>query len=322
MNPPFDERRSHHRSYLSPIRRVIEYRKRNQLLQTSLIAIICMVSMLKSSSSAFIQRCSQYPLTVRTRHARHYSVFARHRNPRNPPVTSILSSLLSSESSSPAPVSNSHILTGNSIAKYNHNSNLGDSSIATVLFDLDLPEGKCIALQLIPNATTTIDSAATDSDDSSSVHASCFASVLHPDEIQYGLDRYTSLRTRTSFYLGRWALRTALHSIGSKHVSMPLLKDDAGRPVVPHGYGGSISHKEHVGVALVAAVECNTNNNTNNSTTNQRTRSGIGIDLEYCNGSRSKIARKVLTEHERQSLGQLEVSTRCTCIDADCFSTE
>jgi 4'-phosphopantetheinyl transferase EntD len=124
-------------------------------------------------------------------------------------------------------------------------------------------------------------------------------SVFHPKEIEYGLEAASH-----SFWVGRTAMKLALDFPAN-----PILKDEYGRPQLPPGICGSISHKLDRGVALIAAVE-------NTASTS------IGIDLEVTSrkGKRS-IAPRVLTEVERQSLGKIpnltveeEVLLRFRCV--------
>ena len=85
------------------------------------------------------------------------------------------------------------------------------------------------------------------------------------------------------FIAGRWALRTALQAAGWDG-SEPLLPSEQGRPGLPDGFTGSITHKD--GQALAIA---------------RRSRHGrtLGIDSEVI-GPRERlaIARKVLTDSE------------------------
>ena len=61
-------------------------------------------------------------------------------------------------------------------------------------------------------------------------------------------------RLRT-FLLGRLALRQALPSVAELSLTSPISKDEHGRPQVPPGFVGSITHKDKTGVALVAPQE-------------------------------------------------------------------
>ena len=53
------------------------------------------------------------------------------------------------------------------------------------------------------------------------------------------------------FLLGRLAIRQALPSVAELSLTSPISKDEHGRPQVPPGFLGSISHKDKTGVALV-----------------------------------------------------------------------
>ena len=138
-----------------------------------------------------------------------------------------------------------------------------------LLFDLTLPEGRCVAVN----------------DTSGAEH------FLHP--LEYADPTET-------FRLGRLALRRALpHSCTQQqHVCG---KDAYGRPILPEGFLGSISHKNGVGVALVQEYD-----------SSSRFR-GIGVDLEVRSAAKAKIASRVLTERERAELGQLEVGVMDCC---------
>jgi hypothetical protein len=169
------------------------------------------------------------------------------------------------------------------------------------LFDVRLPEGRCVGLQLHelseddPNGLTP--QAILDEDNHHWLHG-----LLHPEEVAYGIDRSCS-NARESFFLGRLAMRQAL-GFGPHHVQTTeaILKDEYGRPAVPTGFLGSISHKRGTGVALVAVDDSSAESNAGSP------RLGIGIDLEQiCSQGKSSIARKVLTKREIEDLGRIEV---------------
>ena len=157
------------------------------------------------------------------------------------------------------------------------------SSVATsyskytkTLFDLHLPEGRCVGLELPEDD----EDAALEgwSDASHWVHE-----CLHPAEVHYGQQQPRA--NRKSFLLGRLAMRASLD------LEHPCLKDEYGRPILPSSHLGSISHKGNVGVAL---------------TSPSSPMMGIGIDIERHASRRRSIAPRILTEREIQSLGQLE----------------
>jgi 4'-phosphopantetheinyl transferase EntD len=186
------------------------------------------------------------------------------------------------------------------------------------LFDIRLPEGRCVGLQLHelseddPNGLTPQAILDPDHTNTNANHH-WLRSLLHPKEVAYGLDRSCS-NARESFFLGRLAMRQAL-GFGPHHVQTTdaILKDKYGRPAVPNGFLGSISHKRGTGVALVAVDDSvSTESNTAGSP-----RLGIGIDLEQiCSQGKSSIARKVLTKREIEDLGRIEVCfTYCYWMD-------
>jgi 4'-phosphopantetheinyl transferase EntD len=203
------------------------------------------------------------------------------------------------------------------------------SDIATIAFELDLPEGKCVGLELKYNAIDAISSQKNETEYMSNLYT-IFSAILHPDELNLGQTQYTSSHTRTSFYLGRLATRYALSQLGIDAPN-PILKDKYGRPVLPLQVRGSISHKGPIGVALVSyhgqasntaqsptmaadsparesPIDVDNSSRRALDTGSDFALESIGIDLEYCTGSKSKIAPKVLTDNERQNLGCIEVS--------------
>jgi len=163
------------------------------------------------------------------------------------------------------------------------------------LFDLELPEGRCVGLKFQDIAEDSSDALTPTAiaDNNHWIH-----NLLHPEEIAYGLE-LPSDSTRQCFFLGRLAIREALRLQDIQ--STAILKDDYGRPNVPPGFLGSISHKRSVGVALVA-------NDLPKEELVDGPKLGIGIDIEDCNPSgRRNVARKVLTERELDELGRIEV---------------
>jgi 4'-phosphopantetheinyl transferase EntD len=162
------------------------------------------------------------------------------------------------------------------------------SSVPSVLFDLRVPEGRCLALQF-PNVHPD--------------HPSSLAQVhlnkqhwlrdeLHPLEIEYGLGRPPS--SQKSFWMGRLAMHRLL-----RQRECCILKDAYGRPLMPVGLYGSISHKESTAVALVSET------------------ASVGVDVETSTRRRERsIARKVLTPHEISDLGKIEVSFAFPCFVA------
>lgn len=118
-----------------------------------------------------------------------------------------------------------------------------------------LPEGWCVG---VSNDTSVCDS---------SLHSTIF---LHPDEYQWGVDNIASESSRTSYYLGRMALRLSLDALLQSESmdmdaqeklkfctqlkdeihSIAINKDSYGRPILPGIISGSISHKGGNAVGL------------------------------------------------------------------------
>ena len=164
--------------------------------------------------------------------------------------------------------------------------------------------------------------------------------ILHPAEVQFGIE-LPSENARLTFFIGRLAMRTALmlasgcstnpgdspsgdavlqcNDIGIGYedrkfggfIKLPsvskldhsILKDTHGRPQVPKGYIGSISHKKTTGVALVS----NTSEDISDSST---PKIGIGVDIEQSLPRSKNLANKILTSNELDNLGQLNEVTR------------
>lgn len=122
-----------------------------------------------------------------------------------------------------------------------------------------LPEGWCVGV-------CTDDESSTVSDDLS-LHSTI---SLHPDEYQWGLDNIASVNSRTSYYLGRMALRLSIDALlqhermdvdsqekqtfctqlNENIRSTAINKDSYGRPILPEIISGSISHKGGNAVGL------------------------------------------------------------------------
>ena len=173
-----------------------------------------------------------------------------------------------------------------------------------LLFDLDLPEGRCVGLQL-RDSKESRDGLAPTAIAENPQH--WIHHVLHPEEVVYGISQ-PSENGRNSFLLGRLALREALKCEAGgidpmTITSYCILKDEHGRPNVPRGFLGSISHKHNTAVALVAV---------DRQPTEEAPLLGIGVDVEEAFADKSRIARKVLTKNEIESLGKVEVcATQC-----------
>jgi hypothetical protein len=203
------------------------------------------------------------------------------------------------------------------------------------LFRFQLPEGYCvgISLRFLPlDSTSSLVQQEQDQQRRHWLHR-----YLHPEEISFGYKLKEGV-ARNTFFLGRLAIRHALFyynldgpksnsteicsseiqqynsapsaTPSSKNSSLKnalhetpsfsILKDKHGRPELPRGFLGSISHKDNIGVALVALID--------SAKSKGGTRQGIGIDIEKCEPRSSRIARRVLTLREVESLGHLPVS--------------
>ena len=216
-----------------------------------------------------------------------------------------------------------------------HNQDAGEttqeahSKNGSYWFKTVLPEGVCVGKckSSLGKLTSTLEG----------------MQLLHPDEYLWGQANFKSSNSRNSYYMGRAALRSSLESLivdqlrcepensflqrlRSAVRSNPFNKDSFGRPILPAGVMGSISHKNDYAVGLSSMRpnvsvsdevswladcpvldidEASAADVVGNS--NRQTR-GIGIDLERMDDDRgSRIQRKVLTERELSNLGGLEV---------------
>jgi 4'-phosphopantetheinyl transferase N-terminal domain len=219
--------------------------------------------------------------------------------------------------------------------------------------DLSAPEGRCIGYA-VPASEDDSRNDRNDAEPSKGGPTHSLSSLaalqsprhwireyLHPREVDFAMEQPKGVG-RTSFLLGRLALRQALESVSriddasarspatgttttvpfrsSRHdiADCVLLKDAHGRPNVPRGYLGSVSHKKNVAVALVArdGIHADGSNLARapppHASSEPPTR-GIGVDLEAA-APRNKvsIARKVLTAEEIDALGNVPV---CACVE-------
>jgi phosphopantetheine--protein transferase-like protein len=200
------------------------------------------------------------------------------------------------------------------------------SSQYSNLFSFDLPEGKCVGLRLsnpnqAPTVATSLDPRQIESNSSHWIKK-----MLHPDEVKYGFEQ-PSENARMTFYIGRLAMRTALAQMKGvdSHTSVEnedkfggftklpnvstndqsILKDEHGRPRVPNGFIGSISHKQTTGVALISTLPPGRENASSSLPT-----MGVGVDIEQSFSRRRNIAKKILTPNELEDLGKLDGVTR------------
>ena len=207
---------------------------------------------------------------------------------------------------------------------------LKESELDVDWFRVRVPEGLCIGITLNDNQ---VDSGTKNKTRgiTSTFSADIIANplhwarkILHPREVAHARS-IQSDATRNTFVLGRLAMREGLcesvvkRSISSEShddgkyvpylicsknqlilpLAKPILKDEHGRPDIPDGFIGSISHKQSTGIALVAKHDIKAG-----------PRTSIGIDIERCDRGSSRIAKRILTPLERSELGQLEVSNR------------
>lgn len=165
---------------------------------------------------------------------------------------------------------------------FNHMSPTSHDNAIETIFDFELPEGRCVGVRL--NKSNEEQILQNWSDPDHFVHSS-----LHPEEIEFSIDN--TIAVKRSFLVGRLAMRASLR----EHLHKPCLKDRHGRPILPKGYVGSISHKGCVGVALSRNSDIMT----------------VGVDIERHLPRKHSITRRVLTSVERNDLGSLEVVNVC-----------
>lgn len=191
------------------------------------------------------------------------------------------------------------------------------------VFCLDIPEGKCVCVEMknpyeAPTVSTSLDSAQIESNEKHWIKQ-----ILHCEEVQYGKEM-PSDPNRMSFFMGRIAMRAALAIVGKNDINVDnreydevnkssiklpsvakmdqsILKDEHGRPQVPIGFLGSISHKKNYGVALVTEI----NTVIEEDGTVAPPNVGIGVDIERPFNRGRSIARKILTPNEIADLGGL-----------------
>lgn len=197
-----------------------------------------------------------------------------------------------------------------------------------IVFSLDVPEGKCVALRLSDPHKAKSSATSLHPDQIHSNPNHWLRGILHPEEIRYGCE-LPSESARISFFMGRLAMRTALAQANGNittkdaweyedgiggftqlpivtNLDQSILKDEHGRPQVPQGFIGSISHKATTGVALIAPLPvCHDNNDGHVSP-----KIGIGVDIEQAFSRRRNIAKKILTPNELNDLGKLKGITR------------
>ncbi len=140
-------------------------------------------------------------------------------------------------------------------------------------FDLALAHGRCVGVAIPDGA-----------------ELDAMAAALRPEERALG--EGWALPRRRTWVGGRTALRAALERAG---LGAPaVLQDDRGAPEVPAGMSASVSHKDHLAVALVAAEPA----------------ARIGVDVEIPKATRVDIARRVLTATELAEVDALPSAER------------
>ncbi len=144
-----------------------------------------------------------------------------------------------------------------------------------VVFDAALDHGRCVAVR-IP------------ADDASL--ASLAEAVLLPEE-RAAASRLVA-RRRRSWVGGRAALRAALARAGIE--AGPVLTGERGAPILPAHVAASITHKDDVAAALVAAADGRC----------------VGVDVEADVVRATDIASKVLASGEQAELAALPPAER------------
>ena len=132
-----------------------------------------------------------------------------------------------------------------------------------ILFDLELAHGRALAVTMHAGADVS-------------------DAILADEEKAYA--RGLTDRRRRTWTAGRVALRLALAREGIAHG--PLLATSRGAPLLPEGVAGSVSHKDHVAVALVA----------------RERRAALGVDVELDAPRPYDVAHHVLTDDERAEM--------------------
>lgn len=207
------------------------------------------------------------------------------------------------------------------ISKPTSNNNDSIEKPLDLLFSLQVPEGRCVGLYLnIPEKQ------AINPDKNfwlSILQSSSSTHTLHPKEMEFGTSLpgkgETARSAQTSFFLGRLAIRAALEELIRENnkkndydvtqnnlvldQDKSILKDEHGRPTMPTGFLGSISHKHNTGVALVD-VDCTHEENIQGKPRKQRR--GIGVDIEQSITKRISVAKRVLTKNEIKELGKIK----------------
>ncbi len=168
-----------------------------------------------------------------------------------------------------------------------------------VLFDLALAHGRAVGLAIPEGHGDAL---------------AALAARLHPDERALSAP-WSPARQRT-WLAGRAALRLALARHGVDLAAVPaVLPDDRGAPVLPPGVLASLSHKEHVAVALIDVAGANP------APLAARTYLGVDVELDprpdeddeddaRARPGRVDISRRVLSPAELPELDGLSLADR------------
>jgi len=154
-------------------------------------------------------------------------------------------------------------------------------AMVEVLFDVMVDHGRCVAVAL-PEGDEAI--------------AAMAAKRLLPEEREAAA-ALGPVRRR-GWVGGRVAMREALARIGK--TAPPILADERGAARLPRGLVGSISHKDHVAVALVA--------------TEDRGGERVGVDVEIDAPRKRDIAAKVLRPEELATLEGMGAEERARAV--------
>ena len=154
-----------------------------------------------------------------------------------------------------------------------------------VLFDVTLDHGRCVGVTL-PEGDEAITATA--------------AERLLPEEREAAA-ALGPVRRR-GWVGGRVAMREALTRIGK--TAPPIFADERGAPRLPVELAGSISHKEHVAVALVTRVA------TGREGKGEGKGEKVGVDVEADAPRGRDIAAKVLRPEELAELAGMGAEER------------
>lgn len=158
-----------------------------------------------------------------------------------------------------------------------------------VVFDLDLPHGRCVGVEVREAA-----------------HAGHVA-TSPPEELD--MAKAFGPSRQASFHAGRRALRLALADLGVAG-GAPLLPDERGAPQVPDGTLGSISHKRTRAVGLAARRSSGLSRLSHTGAPAPLLVEEIGVDIEEIRPLRFDISPRVLTPAERTQRAQQPVPLR------------